>query len=118
MKTSRGRLRTPQRTPLFRQPRKLRGPTGRGSVTLSGEFLAAHRDEILERVLACERAENRRHPLKRIMALSSAGRELRIATTDVRLARRIGEALRRAYKGKLEYRYHKADSLLRVAWRR
>jgi hypothetical protein len=85
------------------------------SVTLSGEFLAGHRDEILARVRACERAENRTHPLS-AMALSAGGREVRITTTDAHLARRIGEALRRAYKGELSYRYNRGEDLLRVSW--
>jgi hypothetical protein len=86
------------------------------SVTLSGEFLAAHRDEILARVRACERAESRTHPLKRIMAVSPAGKTVRITTTDAHLARRIGDALQRAYKGELDYRYPKGDRLLQVLW--
>ena len=156
MKTDRGKLRTPQRTDLSRQPRKLRGaaccpgcgavyrggrwrweelPAGAradtcpacrlirekapvASVTLRGEFLAAHRDEILARVRACERAASRTHPLKRIIAVTPAGREVRITTTDAHLARRIGDALRRAYKGELRYRYQKGEALLRVSWRR
>ena len=66
MKTGRGALRTPQRNSLVRQSRKLRGPAccpaclrirdrmPGASVALSGEFLAAHRDEILARVRACK----------------------------------------------------------------
>jgi hypothetical protein len=88
------------------------------SVLLSGDFLAAHRDEILGRVRNCERAENRTRPLQRIMAIAPAGKGLRITTTDAHLARRIGEALYHAYKGELDYRYNKADSLLRVLWSR
>jgi NMD protein affecting ribosome stability and mRNA decay len=88
------------------------------SVTLSGAFFAAHRDEILARARHCEQAEKRTHPLQRIMAIAPQGRGLRITTTDAHLARRIGEALHQAYKGDLEYRYSKDDNLLRVAWRR
>jgi hypothetical protein len=154
MKTDRGLLRTPQRTPLARQASKPSGPAccpdcgaiyrrGRwrweevpaapcaqqcpacrrvaerapaASVTLSGEFLAAHRDEILARVRACERAENRTHPLQRIIALSAAGKGVRVTTTDTHLARRIGDALYAAFKGELEYRYTEKDDLLRVRW--
>ena len=102
-----------ERCPACRRIRE-REPVA--SVTLSGEFLAAHRDEILARVRACERAESRSHPLKRIIAVSPAGKALRISTTDAHLARRIGDALRRAYKGELSYRYHKGEALLQVSW--
>ena|SRR5688572_4659358 len=71
------------------------------SVVLSGAFLAAHRAEILGRVRNCEQAENRTHPLQRIMAVTDTGKGLRITTTDARLARRIADALQRAYKGEL-----------------
>ena len=86
------------------------------SVTLSGDFLAAHRDEIVARVRACERAQNRDHPLQRILALTPSGKALRITTTDPHLARRIGDALHAAYKGELDYRYNEKDDLLRVTW--
>ena len=112
MKTSRGLLRTPQRVSQARTARKSRGP----SIVLSGKFLAAHRDEILARVRACERAENRGHPLQRIIELRGGTRDVRVTTTDEHLARRIGEALYAAYKGELEYRYNRKHDLLRVTW--
>ena len=79
------------------------------SVSLTGALLAAHRDEILARIRACERVESRTHPLKRVIAVSCAGGEVRITTTDARLARRIGRALHDAYKGGLETRYGTED---------
>jgi NMD protein affecting ribosome stability and mRNA decay len=88
------------------------------AVTLSGRFLASHRDEILARVRHCEQAEKQTHPLQRIMAIAPQGRGIRVTTTDAHLARRIGDALYDAYKGELEYRYNKEDNLLRVSWSR
>jgi NMD protein affecting ribosome stability and mRNA decay len=88
------------------------------SVTLRGAFFAAHRDEILARVRHCEAAEKQTHPMQRIMAIAAEGRGVRVNTTDTHLARRIGDALRDAYKGELEYRYNKEDNLLRVLWSR
>ena len=96
--------------------RRTRERTPGATVVLSGEFLAAHRAEILGRVRNCEQAENRTHPLQRIMAIAAAGKGVRITTTDAHLARRIGDALRRAYKGELAYRYSKDDNRLRVTW--
>ena len=86
------------------------------SVTLSGRFFAQHRDEILARVRGCEEAEKRTHPMQRIMAIAAEGKALRVTTTDAHLARRIGDALRDAYKGELGYRYNKEDNALRVLW--
>lgn len=89
-----------------------------GIVTLSGAFFRAHREEIVEAVRRCEAAERLEHALERLMAIEPNSHATVITTTGAHLARRIGEALRRAYKGELELRYGKADSLLRVSWRR
>jgi hypothetical protein len=89
-----------------------------GYVTLRGEFFRAHSAEILKRVRACERAEASDHPLERIMAIEARNGGVVVTTTDSHLARRIGEALRRAYKGELRLRYSRAENLLRVTWTR
>ena len=65
-----------------------------------------------------EATEKRNHPLQRIMSIAPEGGGLLVTTTDVHLARRIGEALRKAYSGRMEFRYNKADNLLRVSWSR
>ena len=41
-----------------------------------------------------------------------------ITTTDIHLARGIGEALHHAYQGELEFHYNPEQNLLRVNWRR
>jgi hypothetical protein len=89
-----------------------------GYVTLKGPFLDAHRDEIVARVRHCEASEKRDHPLQRIMSIEPAAGALLVTTTDAHLARGIGEALRKAYRGRMEFHYNKADSLLRVSWTR
>jgi len=89
-----------------------------GYVTLGGRFFARHRDEILARVRSCEDAEKRTHPMQRIMAISRNGAGMLVTTTDAHLGRRIGDALRDAYKGKLEVHYNPEDNLLRVLWSR
>jgi NMD protein affecting ribosome stability and mRNA decay len=89
-----------------------------GYVTLQGEFLQAHRDEILKRVRSCEDAEKAEHPLRRIIAIDKGGEGLLVTTTDPFLARRIGEVLHDAYKGKLDTHYNEEENLLRVFWRR
>jgi hypothetical protein len=119
----RGRWRTgaAPRSPLLeRCPacRRLREHLPAGYVTLSGEFLAGHRGEILQRLRHCEAAERARHPLERIMAIEETPRGTLVTTTGTHLARRIGAALRDAYKGQLALRYSREENLLRVSWRR
>jgi len=89
-----------------------------GFVTLKGPFLDAHRDEIVARVRHGEASEKRDHPLQRIMSIEPAAGGLLATTTDAHLARGIGEALRKAYRGRLQFHYNKADNLLRVSWTR
>jgi len=66
----------------------------------------------------CEAAEKLEHPLQRIMNIEPAAGALLVTTTDAHLARGIGEALRKAYLGRLQFHYNKADNLLRVSWTR
>lgn len=89
-----------------------------GFVSLSGEFFAKHRDEILGLVRHCEASEKASHPLERIMKVVDEAGGVLVTTTGVHLARRIGDALEGAYKGTLEFHYNKEQQLLRVAWSR
>ncbi|MEZ0236518.1 MAG: BCAM0308 family protein [Methylophilaceae bacterium] len=87
-----------------------------GYVMLGGAFFKAHRNEVLSLVHNHETRERTEHPLQRIMAVEEEGDEALITTTDIRLARNIGEALLRAYQGELEYHYNPSEDLLRVNW--
>ena len=89
-----------------------------GEITVAGAFVRRHRAEIERLVRNQEALEKRERPLHRIMTLEGGGDELRITTTDIHLPRRIGEALRRAYEGELDYRYDKESYFIRVRWRR
>jgi NMD protein affecting ribosome stability and mRNA decay len=89
-----------------------------GFVSLSGEFFAEHRKEVLALVRACEAAEKQGHPLERLMKIADDTGGALVTTTGVHLARRIGDALESAYKGTLELHYNREEMLLRVAWRR
>lgn len=89
-----------------------------GYLTLTGPFLAAHRAEILHRLRNVEEREKHQHPLRRIMAVEDRGTDLSITTTDMQLARSLGEAVHDAYKGELDYRYTDEANILRVHWQR
>lgn len=89
-----------------------------GYIALSGDFLAAHRNEVLARVRNCESKEKSTHPLERIMAVASANGGVQVTTTSVHLARRIAHALESAFKGTLNIAYNHQDNLLRVRWSR
>lgn len=88
-----------------------------GHVTLTGEFLTAHRDEIVATIENVAAQQKKLHPLKRIMRTQTETDSLLITTTDLHLARDIGEAVRSAYKGELELDYA-SEGLVRVRWHR
>lgn len=110
----------PAKAHLARCPacKRVRDRFPAGFVSLKGPFLAEHRDEIVARARHCEAAERRNHPLQRIMNVVPETGGLLVTTTDAHLARRIGEALRKAYRGRMEFHYNKSDNLLRVSWTR
>ena len=89
-----------------------------GYVKLDGEFLAAHRDELIELARNFEKKEKSEHPLQRIMDVVKEDGGVLITTTDIHLAHGIGEALHRAYKGTLDSHYNRDEKLLRVHWSR
>lgn len=89
-----------------------------GIITLSGAFAAAHGAEILNLVHNEETREASEHPLQRIMAVIREDDKTVITTTDVHLARRIGDAVASAFGGKLAFRYSPDEYLIRVDWAR
>lgn len=87
-----------------------------GFLTLQGDFFSTHRDEVMRLIHNHEKREREEHPLKRIMAVEEKGDATLVTTTDIHLARGMGEALHHAYQGELEYHYNPEQSLLRVNW--
>jgi NMD protein affecting ribosome stability and mRNA decay len=89
-----------------------------GYVSLGGEYLAAHRDEILNIVRNCEAEEKATHPLQRLIAIKDAEGGVMVTTTDTHLARRIAERVHDACKGSLALQYSKEENLVRATWTR
>lgn len=87
-----------------------------GFLTLEGKFFQSNRDEIMRLVHNEEQRERAEHPLKRIMDVEERDGEVLVTTTDIHLARRIGEAVHHAYQGELEFHYNPDENLLRVHW--
>jgi hypothetical protein len=89
-----------------------------GYVDIKGAFFEEHRDEILNLMLNVEKQEKDEHPLERIISVVEAKDHTSVTTTGIHLARRIGEALGRAYNGDLSFQYADAEARIRVAWQR
>jgi hypothetical protein len=89
-----------------------------GYVALEGEFLAAHRAEVLNLVKAREARTKLEHPLQRIIGVKPTAAGVMVTTTDAHLARGIARAVQAAFKGELDLSYSKSDNLLRATWTR
>ena len=89
-----------------------------GFVTLKGEFLREHRNDILHLMKNHEAKEKAEHPLQRIIAIEDSADGVTVTTTDTHLARDIAQALHNAYRGELDFHYNKEDNLLRATWTR
>lgn len=89
-----------------------------GFVFLSGSFFEAHRDEIMLLAQSVEKHEREQDPLKRIMDMEKMEGSWLVTTTDIHLARMIGEAIHHTYQGELEFKFSERRKLLRVNWSR
>ncbi|HEY5997403.1 MAG TPA: BCAM0308 family protein [Candidatus Deferrimicrobiaceae bacterium] len=89
-----------------------------GLVTLEGGFLAFHHDEIVSIVRNEEKRAMAANPMARIMTLNEADGRMEIATTDEKLAQRIGREVHKACRGEVEYTWSDDVKLLRVHWMR
>lgn len=87
-----------------------------GYVELQGAFFELRRDEILNLVKNEEKQEKGEHPLERIMQVRTENGHTLITTTGVHMARRIGEAVVRAYQGDLTFTYGDNEKTIRVNW--
>ena len=90
-----------------------------GILTLTGDFLAQHHDEIVHILHNLEERQKAEHPLKRLIRIDEAGTgSMTVSLTDPHLARAMGQALYDAWRGDLDYHYHQGEYLLRVSWHR
>ncbi len=90
-----------------------------GMVTLTGPFVVAHKDEMIRIARNQEQAEKPEHPLNRILSIEQpAPDRLVIATTDIHLPRRIGEVIKRAYRGTMDVHFDEHGYFVRINWHR
>jgi len=89
-----------------------------GRIEIKGPFFKRHREEILNLMRNEEEQEKREHPMERIMSVVDEEDYTLVTTTGVHIARRIGDALSRAYQGDLDFQYGDAEKSIRVYWHR
>ena len=108
----------PQRTVTCPACKQIKDGLPSGFVHLKGRFLADHRGEIERLVLAEAGRAAVDNPLGRIMELKEAGEELVVSTTTEHLAKRLGQALEKAFAGHVRYDFSHENKLARVYWER
>jgi NMD protein affecting ribosome stability and mRNA decay len=89
-----------------------------GVLTIRGDYAAAHRQEILNLARNEEKTAKQEHPLSRIIGIKEEDKTITVSTTDIHLARRIGEALHNAHQGDIALQYSKNEQFLRAEWTR
>ena len=87
-----------------------------GVLTITGSYLLAHRQEILNLARNEEKTAKLEHPLSRIIGIKEEVETMTISTTDTHLTRRICEALNHAHRGKSSLQYSKDEQFVRAEW--
>lgn len=89
-----------------------------GLVTLRGEYLWSHEEEIRNILHNEESKAMAKNPLERIMRLDREGDSLVVETTEQKLAEHLGRALHKAHQGELQVSWADDHSICRVQWER
>ncbi len=89
-----------------------------GYVTLQGDFLKEHKDDLLNLIRNKEKLSMRYNPLNRIMDIKERGGKIEITTTSEKLAQRIGQVVKKTFSGEVEYKWSSDVKVARVVWTR
>lgn len=90
-----------------------------GFIQLSGGFFTENQEEIINLVRNVEEQAKAEHPMQRIIRIrKTRTKSTLVETTSVHLARRIGDAISRAYKGEYAMQYADNYNRIRVQWER
>ncbi len=98
--------------------RKVKDHYVEGYLTLSGDFLVEHKNEIVT-LLEKEAAKvGKRSFDDRIIQIAPEGEKLVVETTTEKLAQHLGRAIYKAYKGDLSFQWSEPNRFVRVYWSR
>jgi hypothetical protein len=89
-----------------------------GHIEIRGTFFKGHSQELLNLIRSEEKLEMGQHPMERIISIIHENERTVVTTTGVHIARRIGEALSRAYQGNFSFQYGDEEKSVRVYWSR
>jgi ssDNA-binding Zn-finger/Zn-ribbon topoisomerase 1 len=98
--------------------RKIKDHFPEGILTLSGEFLTQHQEEIV-RLLEKEAGRvAKRSVVDRIIQIIPEGDKLVVETTSEKMAQHLGRTIYKACKGDLHFRWGEVERFVRVYWSR
>ena len=89
-----------------------------GVVTLNGDFVRNHREEIINLIRNEEKRASGLNPLERIIEIQAKASGMEVTTTHEKLAQRIGKRLHSAFRGDVTYQWMPQDKMARVQWSR
>lgn len=89
-----------------------------GILTLSGDFLGEHSEEILHLITSVSKRERARDTLCRLMGIKTTPGVIIVKTTNERLVRKLGHAIHASYDGELTFAFSHDVRLTRVRWHR
>jgi hypothetical protein len=98
---------------------KIRDNFPGGIVTLKGSYVVTHHEDLLNLIRNEEVRARNVNPLERVMSIKENGfGTLVVATTNEKLAQRLGRAIKKAFNGQVSYNWSHENKLVRVAWER
>ena len=97
---------------------KVRDRMPGGILKITGDFVGSHQEEIMNLIRNQTNKAQTINPLEKIIALGPIDNGIEITTTNEKLAQRIGKALHKAYRGRVEYKWSEDTKLARVNWHR
>lgn len=89
-----------------------------GFVTIQGDFVGEHKEEILNLVRNKEQRAMHFNPLDRIIEIKQKRDVIEVSTTTDKLAQRLGQMLKKSFCGEVEYKWSSDTKLARVVWTR
>lgn len=88
----------------------------RGELSVSGDFLGEHNEEISHLIQNEVHKRQEKNPLSKLVEVDVDGSEVEFHTTNGKLAEHLGRSLEKAYQGELEIQ--KTEHVTRVRWSR
>jgi hypothetical protein len=97
--------------------KKIRDDFPGGIVTLKGDYVLSHKQDLMNLIKNEEARAHGFNPLERLMSVKENGKgSIVISTTNEKLAQRIGRAIKKAFHGEVTYRWSHDNKLARVDW--